>query len=71
MKKKKLSHEDARRMLEAAGIDFRKDVFTIPISSLEMVAETAKLSGYRKSRTAPGATGRMYFEYLSRLKGAR
>jgi hypothetical protein len=66
-RKQRLSHREAKALLEAAGINFRKDVFTLPTSSLSLVADTAKAAGYRKSKNAPGSTGRMYFQFLSRM----
>jgi hypothetical protein len=66
-RKQRLSNREAKSLLEAAGIDFRKDVFTIGSSDMNLVAETAKAAGYRKSKNAPGSTARMYFQYLARL----
>ena len=69
-RKKKITHHEAKRLLEAEGIDFTKDV-DATISSMSKgnrVAEVARLAGYRKSKNAPGSTSRMYFHYLSRLR---
>ena len=69
-RKKKLSHHDAKRLLESEGIDFTRDV-DAAISSMSKgnrVAEVARQAGYRKRKDAPGSTARMYFQYLSRLR---
>lgn len=68
-RKKKLTHEEAKRLLESEGIDFSRNYFAgVSMSQSGRIAEVAKMAGYRKSKTAPGSTGRMYFQYLSRLR---
>ena len=67
-RKKKLDHQEAKRLLESEGIDFTRDYHAVvSMSQGNRIAEVAKLAGYRKSKTAPGSTARMYFQYLSRL----
>jgi hypothetical protein len=69
-RKKKLSHEEARRLLTAEGIDFSRDYHeSVSMSQGNRIAEVAKQAGYRKAKNAPGSTARMYFQRLSRLKG--
>ena len=68
-RKRRLSHDEAKRLLESEGIDFSRDYYaSVPTSDSVRIAEVAKMAGYRKSKNAPGSTGRMYFQYLSRLK---
>ena len=67
-RKKKISPEEAKRLIESDGIDFRRDFFQLSSSEVQRVLEVAKLAGYRKSKSAPGSTARMYFQYLSRLR---
>lgn len=69
MARKKLTACDAKRLLRSEGIRFGADVDTLRYSDLNRVAEVAKAAGYRKSKGAPGSTGRMYFQYLARIKG--
>jgi hypothetical protein len=70
-KKKKLSACDAKKLLEAEGIPFGVDVHSIGVANLGRVAEVAKQAGYRKPKNAPGSTGRMYYQYLNRLKSCQ
>ena len=68
-RKKKLTHEEAKRLLESEGIDFSRDYYeSVSTSDSARIAEVSKRTGYRKSKNAPGSTGRMYYEYLSRLR---
>ncbi len=67
-KKKKISHHEAKRRLEAAGINFARDSDELRMSDAQLVADTARETGYRKRKDAPGSTSRMYFQYLRRLK---
>jgi hypothetical protein len=66
----KLSPDKARAMLEAAGVDFRKDFHALSSADVDLILEAAKLAGYRKSKGAPGSTARMYFQHLEK-KAAR
>jgi hypothetical protein len=65
-KKKKLAHCDVATILRAEGVDFRKDVHAQSLSVMGRVAELARQAGYRKSKNAPGSTGRMYYQLLKR-----
>jgi hypothetical protein len=67
-RKKKIDHREAKRRLEAAGIDFRRDSDELRMSEAQLVADTAREAGYRKRKDAPGSTARMYFQYLRRIK---
>jgi hypothetical protein len=67
-RKKKIGHHEAKRRLEAAGIDFSRDSDELRMSEAQLVADTAREAGYRKRKDAPGSTARMYFQYLRRLK---
>jgi len=66
MSKQKLSPQKARALLEAAGVSFAKDFHALGSADVQLILDTAKLAGYRKSKGAPGSTARMYFQYLSR-----
>lgn len=67
-RKKKIDHHEAKRRLEAAGIDFSLDSDELRMSDKLLVADVAKEAGYRKSKGAPGSTARMYFQHLKRLR---
>jgi hypothetical protein len=70
-RKKKLTHEEAKRLLESEGVDFSRDYHEgVSMSTGNRIAEVAKMAGYRKRKDAPGSTGRMYYQYLRRLGGA-
>jgi hypothetical protein len=66
-RKKKIDHTEAKRRLKAAGIDFSSDSDELRMSDLELVADTARETGYKKHKGAPASTGAMYFRYLKRL----
>jgi hypothetical protein len=70
-RKKRIKHSkcDVKRALVMQGVDFKKDVHELSHSDLNAVAMMARATGYRKSKTAPGSTGRMYFELLQRQRG--
>ncbi len=68
MPRKKLTPQQAKALLIAAGVDFRKDFHALDSSTVSLIADTAKLAGYRKSKGAPGSTARMYFQYLDRTR---
>jgi hypothetical protein len=67
-RKKKISPQEAKRLIESDGIDFRRDFHELSSSEVQRVLEVARLAGYRKRKGAPGSTARMYFQYLSRLQ---
>lgn len=67
-RKRKISHHEAKRRLQAAGIDFGKDSDELSMSEKQLVVDVAREAGYRKRKDAPGSTGRMYFQYLRRLR---
>lgn len=66
--RKKLTPQEARRELEADGIDFHQDFHTLSSSEIGRIGDMAAHVGYRKRKDAPGSTVRMYFQYLSRLR---
>ena len=68
-RKKKIDRAEARRLLQSDGIDFSRDFHELSSYETQRILEIAKLAGYRKRKDAPGSTARMYFQYLSRLKG--
>lgn len=67
-RKKKISPQEAKQLIQSDDIDFGRDFFELSSSEVQRVLEVAKLAGYRKRKDAPGSTARMYFQYLSRLK---
>lgn len=67
-RKKKLEPREAKQRLKTAGIDFSNDFHQLPRSQVQLILDTARAAGYRKSKGAPGSTARMYFQYLSRLR---
>ena len=67
-RKKKITPQEARRLLESDGVDFSKDFFQLGSSDVGRIVEVAKLAGYKKRKDAPGSTARMYFQYLSRQR---
>lgn len=68
MARKRLTACAAKALLAAEGIPFGVNVFTLGVARLGRIAEVARQAGYRKPRNAPGSTGRMYYQYLNRLK---
>lgn len=67
MPKTKLSPEAAKRMLESAGVDFRKDFHAQGSATVQLLLDVAKMMGYRKSKSAPGSTARMFYQYMERV----
>lgn len=67
MAKKKLTHEEARQLLRDAGVNLRDDYHALRHSDQLLIADVARMAGYRKRKDAPGSTSRMYFQFLSRL----
>ncbi len=67
MAKKKLTPKEAKSLLARAGVDFRKDFHALGSADVQLIADTAKLAGYRKHKNAPGSTARMYYQYLERV----
>jgi hypothetical protein len=75
--KRKMNHCEVKSWLRDQGISFRRDFFEMASSDVGLIVDGAKKAGYRKSKNAPGSTGRMYFQLLKRkscfgdLSGAR
>lgn len=67
-RKKKISPQEAKQLIQLDGIDFRRDFHELSSSEVQRILEVARLAGYRKSKNAPGSTARMYFQYLNRLR---
>lgn len=55
-----------REHLAALGVEFGKDVNTIPGPLKSAVADMAKVCGYRKPITCPLSLGAAFYVYLSR-----
>jgi hypothetical protein len=65
-RRRKLTHCTVKDYLRAQGIDFSRDFFVLPSRDVGLIVDGAKAAGYRKSKNAPGSTGRMYFSLLQR-----
>ena len=52
--------------LKEQGVDLKKDYFDLDGHDIGLVVSAAKRAGYRKSKNAPGATARMYWQLLRR-----
>jgi len=61
----KLSKDDAIIKALKMGVDFDKDFHAQSFGN--ELSELAKESGYRKSKSASGSTGRAFFEHLERI----
>ncbi len=70
MKKKRLPVCESRKLLQARGVDLNKDFFQLSSSNVSIVLDVAKAAGYRKSKSAPGSKGRMFYEHLQRRAGS-
>lgn len=65
----KITRAEAKRIAEKEGINFTaQDFFDLRSTQQTLLARLAKESGYRKSASAPGSTGRMFFEHLAKIK---
>lgn len=63
----KLTRQQCKRLLMVAGVDFSRDFHEhASTAHADELVTLAKLSGYRKSKTAPGSTGRAFYEHLQR-----
>jgi len=63
----KLTRQQAKRALMLLGVDFSKDFHAEASTSHTDALELyAKLSGYRKSKTAPCSLCRAFYEHLQR-----
>lgn len=67
-RKPRLSHCEAKAILQKQGVDFSKDSDELPVGQLVEVAEISRRTGYRKSKGAPASTGAMYFRLLKRQR---
>jgi len=63
---RKITKQEARRLAQKAGIDFRKDYHQLRDSEVDTLLSICKLTGYRKPAGANGSTGRYFFRYLQR-----
>lgn len=67
-RKKKLNPHEAKQRLKTAGLDFSSDFHQLSSSQKDLLLDSARAAGYLKRKGASGSTGRMYFQYLARLK---
>jgi hypothetical protein len=68
-RKKKITAQEARRLLESDGFAFNQDFHQLGSYEVGRLADLAKLTGYRKRKDAPGSTVRMFYQYLGRQRG--
>lgn len=62
----KLSKSEAIKKAKDNGINFDRDVFEISISDKSFMAELAKESGYKKSKSSCLSTGSAFFLNLKK-----
>jgi len=67
-RKKKMSICDAQAELRARGVDMTQSYHALGRDDVDTIVEVAKLTGYRKSKNAPGSKARMFFEYAKRKR---
>ena len=67
----KISHCDAKTLLKKSGVDFSRDFHALSYDHVSAIAEAARLARYRKSKSAPGSTARMYFQLLTTKRGCK
>jgi antirestriction protein len=65
----KLSKEDALQKAIDIGVDFDKDFHAQSVGN--ELAELAKESGYKKSQSSSGSTGRAFFFHLQKIYNAK
>lgn len=65
----KLSKEDALEKAIEMGVDFNKDFHAQSVGN--ELAELAKESGYKKSPSSSGSTGRAFFYHLQKIYDAK
>lgn len=63
---RKMSPAKAKAFLQSIDA-LGKDFFTLRSETVTKIVDYAREVGYRKSPSAPGSTGRMFFQYLSNL----
>jgi len=63
---KKISKLDAYKMAKKLGVNFNKD-FHAQSYGTEL-SQLAKMSGYRKPKSASGSLGRYFFDHLNKLR---
>ncbi len=65
----KISKEDALEKAIEMGVDFNKDFHAQSVGN--ELAELAKESGYKKSPSSSGSTGRAFFNHLKKIYDAK
>lgn len=68
MAKKRIPVCASKEMLKARGVPMGQDFHALSSSNVDKIVEVAKAAGYRKSKSAPGSTGRMFYEHVNRTK---
>ena len=65
---RRITKQEVKAQLIKLGVDFSKDYHQLSSGDVGKVLAGAKFYGYRKSPTASGSTGRMFFQFLQRSK---
>jgi hypothetical protein len=68
-RRKRIPACEAKKLLQARGVDMREDFHALRRSDVDVILDVAKAAGYRKSKGAPGSKARMFFSYLQRKRG--
>lgn len=66
--RRKMTKDEARALLAKHGVDLKKDYHQLNSNDVGKVLAASVFYGYRKSPTASGSTGRMFFQFLQRGK---
>jgi hypothetical protein len=61
-----VDYNNASSALNSAGIDIKKDFFTLRASQVETLLELAKIQAYRLPKHANGSKARYYYAALQR-----
>lgn len=62
-----LTRTQAVNALKKAGLDLRHDYHQLSSSDVDKVLFVASLYGYRKSPSASGSKGRMFWQFMQRV----
>jgi hypothetical protein len=71
-RKKRISACEAKHMLRFLGVNTSADFHALRSRDVDVILQVAKGAGYRKHKSAPGSTARMFFQRVqrARCKGA-
>ena len=70
-RRKRLPACEAKKLLQARGVDMNDDFHALHRSDVEIILDVAKAAGYRKSRFSQSSLGRAgtFYYYLQRKRG--